>query len=234
MATKKKAEQKKQLEESDEEKIKKLEEKLKERFPQTIYLKSLEFIKEQNPLPAGYKITFNKPITVLVGDNGVGKSTITDAIGQHFGEKDDTYLKRDATSILKIDKLDTKFPYKFVDFHGGDKKFSSSFGDDISLQMFHMKASSGQVSLSLIQSANFKEFKDGLIVLDEPERGLSIRNQRALGKMLGQISFYKNCQLIMTCHSEIVLKALSEIGAEFFEVKERKIVTYDEFLKMQE
>jgi hypothetical protein len=55
-----------------------------------------------------------------------------------------------------------------------------------------------------------------------------------MGRMLHQISFFKNCQLVLTCHSEIVLKALSDAGADFFEVKEGRFVTFDEFLKLQE
>lgn len=213
-------------------KTKTKKEEKKEAEKQHIYLKSVEFKQDMNPLKAGFKVVFNKQITILVGDNGVGKSTITDAINTTFGKKDDTYLKRNAKDILIVDKITEPFPFKGIDFHSDDKKFAAAFGDDMGLQIQQMKASSGQVTLSLLISANFKELKDGLVVLDEPERGLSIRNQYGLANIILQLVKQKNCQIIMTCHSDIILKAMKE-QAQYFDVKLMKDVSYTEYMLSQ-
>lgn len=59
-----------------------------------IYLKNLEIISDVHPIKAGLKIQFEKPICFLVGENGIGKTTIFECLGDYFGKKDDTYLKR--------------------------------------------------------------------------------------------------------------------------------------------
>lgn len=198
-----------------------------------IFLKSIEFLEDVTPLKKDFKIEFTNSITVLVGDNGVGKSTITDALGDFLGKNDDTYMKRKVKASIKVEKEEETFPYKCIDFHGDDKKFAGAFGDNISLQMMQMKASSGQVTISLLSNAKFKDFHDGLLILDEPERGLSIRNQNSIGTLLVQLSILKNVQIIMTCHSDIILKTLSKFGAKFYEVKLEKYLTYEEYIESQ-
>ena len=90
-----------------------------------ILIKSVEIISDIQPLKIGTKVEFTKPICFIVGDNGVGKSTLLDCIADEFGVKDTTFLKRSKMkSHIKIEKVDTKFPFKFIDFHGDDRKFS--------------------------------------------------------------------------------------------------------------
>lgn len=197
-----------------------------------IYLKGLEVIKDVNPLKAGLKIEFTQPICFLVGDNAVGKSTVMECLSDYYGFKDDTYLKRgNMKDYIKVDDTG-KFPVKSLDFHSGDRKFSSSFGDDISLQMFQMKASSGQCSLAMLQSAGFKTFKEGLVLLDEPCRGLSIKNQWGLANIILQLSLQKKCQLLVVTHSETILNAL-KTKAQFYSVSEGRETTFKDFMITQ-
>jgi predicted ATPase len=197
-----------------------------------ILIKRIEVVEEMKPLKPGLTIDIKESILILVGDNGVGKSTITDGLASMYGKKDDTYLKRNEYRFLNIETTRPDFKTKFIDFHGDDRKFAGSFGGDVSLQMFHMKASSGQVSLSLLSSAGLKEFKDGLLVLDEPDRGLSLRNQLGMVEILLMLPLIKNVQIIMTCHSDIILKGLSKF-AQFYDVGKMKDVTYQEYFNSQ-
>lgn len=145
-----------------------------------LYIKSVEVISDIFPLKAGVKLNFNKKLTIIVGDNGVGKSTLLECIRDHYGYVDDTYLRRqNMKKHIKLDTIPDKFNFTYIDFHGDDKKFAGSFGNNISLQLQHMKASSGQVSISLLNStfANIDKVRNGVVILDEPCRGQSIKNK---------------------------------------------------------
>jgi len=197
-----------------------------------LFLNSIEFTSDLKPIKSGFKISFNKEITVLVGNNGVGKSTILEALSDFFGFKDDTYLKRsrlkDNISVSK--KGD--FPVKYIDFHGHDKKYAAAFGDNMLLQLAQMKASSGQSSIALLNNAKFNDFGNGLILLDEPCRSLSIKNQYNISRLIINLSKVKNCQVVLTSHSSIVLESLKDI-AQFFSVESGEDISYKDYILSQ-
>ncbi len=49
-----------------------------------MYIKSLEFIDDHRQFKKGDKIEFSKNMNILVGPNGIGKSTILRAIYDYF------------------------------------------------------------------------------------------------------------------------------------------------------
>ncbi len=198
-----------------------------------LYLKKVEFIADANPIKKGLEIEFGSPITFLVGDNGVGKSTIMECIADNFGYKDDTYLKRrDMKDNVKLTVVPEKFKHKYVDFHSGDKKFASTFGEDIILQMAMQKASAGQCSIAMLNTNGLAKFDDGLVLIDEPCRGLSIKNQRAISYMIIELGLLRRCQIIVVTHSDLILNKLSGI-AQYYNVGTGKDTTYEEFMKTQ-
>ena len=56
--------------------------KLNKELPKGSYLSDLPVIRN---LKAKGELTFDKPITFLVGENGIGKSTLIEAIAVSFG-----------------------------------------------------------------------------------------------------------------------------------------------------
>jgi predicted ATPase len=104
-----------------------------------IYIRSVEVTSDVFPLKAGLKLDFNKNITIIVGDNGVGKSTLLECIRDHYGYVDDTYLRRQGMKKhIKIDTVSEKFNFTYIDFHGDDRKFAGSFGNDFNMQLQQM------------------------------------------------------------------------------------------------
>lgn len=203
-----------------------------EKVKNNIYLKDLEILSDVNPLKAGLRIDFKAPICFLVGDNGVGKSTIMECLADKFDYNDDTYIKRsDMKKHIKI-TFDEGHEVKYVDFHSGDKKFASSLSDNIGTKMTMMRASAGQCTLVLLNSANFKNVKDAVVILDEPCRGLSIKNQWAIASFIMNMQTLKGCQMIVTSHSDIILECFST-SAQYFDVGTGKDVTYKEFMLSQ-
>lgn len=201
---------------------------------ENIYIKSVELIKDLTPLKAKTRIDFNKSITVIVGDNGVGKSTLIECICDEFGHKDETYLKRPGMkSNVNIELSADKPGLKYIDFHAHDRKYAGSFGSDISLQMMHMKASSGQVSISLINKlfGNKDSLKNKLVILDEPCRGQSVRNQIRVSKLItGLVGI--GCQVILTTHSFLILRELRET-AQYYDITKNADTTYDDYISEQ-
>lgn len=201
-----------------------------------LYIKSVEVISDVYPLKAGVKLDFNKKVTIIVGDNGVGKSTLLECIRDHYGYVDDTYLRRqDMKKHIKIDTVPEKFNFTYIDFHGDDRKFAGSFGNDISMQLQHMKASSGQVSIALLNNkfAKIDKVRDGVVILDEPCRGQSIKNKWNVVRLVnGLISDRFNCQVILTTHSDTILSAFKET-AQYFDIANNKDTTYRDFMISQ-
>jgi len=211
---------------------------------ENIKIASIEITKDIHPLKKGLHIDFNKSVCFLVGDNGVGKSTIMDCLADKFKFKDDTYMKRNkmkhnikveyANDFLVYEELDSKPPVNYMDFHASDRRFSGSFGDDMMMQIGQMKASSGQVTIGLLNRIlkNIKKYENGVIILDEPCRGMSIRNQIMVANLIKGMSEKVGCQVIVTSHSVVILGKF-EKTAQYFNVGLGKEVTYDEYFKEQ-
>ena len=167
----------------------------------------------------GDEIEINKPLLILVGLNGCGKSTVLDCIREEFGIKDDTYIKGTfPKGTFTLKKSTTPFETKYHDFHGGDKKFSGTFGDDIQGQLAAMKASSGIGNLLQFNNTNIKASRNSLILLDEPDRGMAIKIQRQFGLMLTEMSMIRGNQIIVSTHSEQIMD-MGELFGQIYSVE---------------
>jgi predicted ATPase len=200
-----------------------------------LYIKSVEVISDVFPLKAGIKLDFNKNITIIVGDNGVGKSTLLECIRDHYGYVDDTYLRRQGMKKhIKIDTVPEKFNFTYIDFHGDDRKFAGAFGNDLGMQLQQMKASSGQVSISLLNNAlgDIDKVRNGVVIFDEPCRGQSIKNKWKVVNLISGLSKRMNCQVILTTHSDTILKAFKD-SAQYFDIVSGQDTTYADFMISQ-
>lgn len=200
-----------------------------------LYIKSVEVISDVFPLKAGIKLDFNKNITIIVGDNGVGKSTLLECIRDHYGYVDDTYLRRQGMKKhIKIDTVPEKFNFTYIDFHGDDRKFAGAFGNDLGMQLQQVKASSGQVSISLLNNAlgDIDKVRNGVVIFDEPCRGQSIKNKWKVVNLISGLSKKMNCQVILTTHSDTILKAFKD-SAQYFDIVNNKDTTYRDFMISQ-
>lgn len=176
----------------------------------TSYLRKIEAIKDLDYL------AFNKNITIFVGENGSGKSTMLEAIAVNYGFNPEGGTKNynfsnydshselcDAIRLSKgINKPGWGYFLRAESFYNvatAEEMYSREEPGGIS-QQYHER-SHGESFLQLVQS-NFKGH--GLYLLDEPEAALS--PQRQLTLLLEIVNCAKeDSQFIMVTHSPILL-----------------------------
>lgn len=202
----------------------------------SIYIKSVELVKDITPLKSGVHIEFTKPITFIVGDNGVGKSTLLECIRKHYGSKSRNYMSRQMPNdVIKIEDIGSNFNFTYIDFHGDDLKFATNFVDDFMIQQLQqMKASSGQVSISLLNDSlkDINKVKNGVVILDEPCRGQSIKNKWKLVRLIHGLTNNFGCQVILTTHSDTILSAFKNL-AQYYDIESNSDITYKDFIISQ-
>jgi len=164
-------------------------------------------IKEESKLLSGVVYNFDKPINVLVGSNGSGKSSLLKAITLSI--KDDWELTNLVlpTNLIDIEDKPTEVSYYFVE--NDEKHKMTHFGDDLLSQVNNMKSSSGEATLNQVLRALTNK-DSNLVVLDEPDSSLDITNTILLEKLLPIIvNKDKNKMIIMSIHSRSLLENLS-------------------------
>lgn len=200
-----------------------------------MFLKRIQLISPIDKLTQ-LDIEITKPLLCLVGDNGIGKSTILDALREDLKIADQSFFKRNGLKKHFEFTWDNppSNPHAY-DTHAEDKKFAGAFGNDISAQVSAMKMSSGEASI-LFLSRIFKKQPDFLIV-DEIDRGLSIKNQLIIAIGILNKIYSKNIQqVILSCHSQSMVE-MWQTGFndyfQLFDVESNKTLTWDEYHSSQ-
>lgn len=181
--------------------------------------------QEYRKIPKDFSLEFKNKITVITGENGTGKSTILDLINQSNKEQYSSNFSNytlDTTSELKGN-------IEYLDSVSGLLKTLSYFDDDnMDLQIRSMKSSSGEGLLLQLANLNNKDLNNKLLILDEPERGLSIKQQLTLGKYLKFLeSKFENLQIIVVTHGYGILIKQEEV----FSMNCHKYIKVEDFFK---
>lgn len=163
------------------------------------------------------RLPLRQPITVITGENGVGKSTLLEGIavscdfnsfGGPFGAERkprDNPLRNVATVTRSNRAMDGYFLRAESHFN-----VASTFGDDGPGLVNLHQMSHGESVLQVVQESFHGR---GLYLLDEPESGLSMIRQMTLLAELHRAAT-DGAQLIIATHSPVLL-ALP--GAEIWE-----------------
>lgn len=180
------------------------------------------------------RIYFDK-LTVITGDNGAGKSTLLSCIRKEFKTKwtmsDDLNCK-DKITIEVTDKRDIELFYldTFKDLYSVSPEMDF---DNFNLYMSCTRSSGGQGSFNQIAD-KMKQFKESfangkypVIILDEPERGLSLKNQYLIKKLITFLNEHIVGQIIITTHSPVLM----ELTDTIFSISHMSHITKDDFCK---
>lgn len=181
-------------------------------------------------------ISFNKPVTLFVGENGTGKSTLLEAIAVNMGfnaeggSKDFFFSTKDTHSDLcdVLTTIKTITPEDGFFLRAESFYNTASFLDRNSSLLryggvsFH-EQSHGESFLALV----INRFEgNGLYILDEPEAALSPQRQLSLIAAMDDL-VKQNSQFIIATHSPIIM-AYPDAEVKLFTEKDIQTVNYQD------
>lgn len=193
----------------------------------SLILPYVHFTEDYRCYKVGQRIIFRDNLTVITGENGSGKSTLLSCIRELGKSKWTMSSQRDSENkIEQVMPKDTEIAYLDLssDLYKGSPEFDF---DNMALYLKCMKSSSGEGAI--YQMVKFLETQTdkSLIILDEPERGLSIRKQIALSKAIADyISQNPEQQILITTHSPEFMVLAEEV----YSLSHRGFVTPDTYL----
>lgn len=192
-----------------------------------MYLKSVKFNKDYRCFKA--KDTFDfQDITLLVGDQGCGKSTLLELLQRN----DKEFLKINLTpfGLLGCDSFyfDTekmnpriKNPNMYSNVDGTNK------GIGVGNALAARFTSHGETLVCFTVDA-LKKARNCVVLLDEPESSLSIRNQFNFIKEV-LAAQKRGCQLFISTHCLPLIQAVPDV----LSLEHRKWMPSPEFIESQ-
>jgi len=196
-----------------------------------MYLRSVTLSPEHYPTDAWYpfnqavfrethRFDFRRPVTIFVGENGTGKSTLLEALAYKCGlpiwrnpDRDrvvkNPYEKR-LQEYLTLDWVNGPVPGSFF---GSDifRTFAESLDDWAEADPGLLKYFGGHSLLTQSHGQSLMSFFaaryriKGLYLLDEPETALSPRSQVLLVQLLREAAEAGHAQFIVATHSPLLL-----------------------------
>lgn len=210
------------------------------------FLKRVAFAQDKAPgtkdypfnlpwLVPGFELEFDAPVTIIVGENGTGKSTFIEAIAALSGYDEagggkgqrpvDHSHALDTSGAALSDALKAAWLPKITNgwFFRAESFFSvARYLDEVAREV----GARGPDFLSHSHGEGFLRFFDerlgrqGLYFFDEPESALSPRRQLELLRLLAEIQSSARAQIIMATHSPILMAVpgadLVQIGKDGF------------------
>jgi predicted ATPase len=170
-----------------------------------------------------FELAFERPVTLFVGDNGTGKSTLLEAIAQHCGfnlgggSRDNAYATDAADMPLAqalrfswLPKVTNGFflraesYFNFASYIEGIRaEWAGAIGETWGDRSLH-EQSHGQSLITLFRRRLGSE-RRAIYLLDEPEAALSPRRQLEFLALLHDWTESGNVQAIVVTHSPILM-----------------------------
>lgn len=205
-----------------------------------VILHSVIFKKDYRVFSVGQTVSF-RDVTLLVGDQGSGKSSLLDAVRLFFGlgRREFSFEKvgNDQSIIATVAGPELTGQSRIVakDFETENARIlwpeTLTNREQINM-VFDRKASRTRSHGEWVREKLFKEVGGAastLWILDEPDAGLSPRSCHELARTMKSAAALGS-QVICSVHSPIVMAAYPEV----FSLEHGRYMTPGEFLESQE
>lgn len=192
-------------------------------------LKNIKFLKDFRCYKEGEEIDISAQLTVITGDNGSGKSTLLSCIRSSFKSEWSTSEDGSAKGVIAVDTASPEdIDIVYLCFSGDMLKYAASFGSDITLQVQTMHISSGEGALEQLIDKVENSVGKPLLILDEPEKGLSIKRVNLILRYLRKHAHDNpKQQMIVVTHSEILMRLA---GDTVYSTSHKKRITAEAYL----
>jgi predicted ATPase len=167
-----------------------------------------------------FELSFNRAITIIVGENGTGKSTILEGIAALAGFDDagggKGYMPLDHTGAIEkaggilakglraswLPKITNGWFFKAESFFSVARYLDRAAIDAHEAPPDFLSHSHGEGFLRFFEERCARR---GLYIFDEPESALSPARQIEFLKLLRRMELSRHCQVIMATHSPILM-----------------------------
>ena len=192
-----------------------------------IYLNKITFKQDYRNLLKDFSIKFDD-ITLLVGDQGCGKSSILDLLQKSDKEIIEydlsDHVKKNGVKTFYFDTEKMNPRVADMDNYSNPDGTSKGIGGMAALSSRFMShgESLRKFTVDIIHKA-----ENSVIFLDEPEASLSIKNQYKLAQNLWDAS--KTCQFVIATHSMPIIESLARV----YDLENKKWVSSFDFINSQ-
>lgn len=177
-----------------------------------------------------FELEFTTPITIIVGENGTGKSTLLEAIGALAGYDEagggKGYRPVDHSSAIDksgaaladtlrahwLPKVTAGWFFRAESFYSVARYLDQAALDSGGAPPDFLSWSHGEGFIRFFEERCSRQ---GIYILDEPESALSPSRQIELLKMLGRMDRSGTAQVIMATHSPLLMACP---GARLFRI----------------
>jgi predicted ATPase len=193
---------------------------------QNLFVNKIQIIDEYRTLPKGLEIDLQQT-TLLVGDQGCGKSSLLmllrdneiNHIKIHLSEE----VQRNGISTFYFDSESMNPRMQQLDAFTNPNGTSRGIGIAGAVSM-HFQSHGECIKLMTIEV--LKKAKKSIIFLDEPESGLSIKNQYILAYEIRKAE-EREVQFIIATHSIPIIESFVKV----YDLENKQWANSDEYIK---
>jgi predicted ATPase len=167
-----------------------------------------------------FELAFDKAITIIVGENGTGKSTLLEGIAVMAGYDDGGggkgYAAVDHSNALEemggslatalraswLPRITTGWFFRAESFFSVARYLDEAARDVEALPPDFLSHSHGE---GFLRFFNERCQRQGIFIFDEPESALSPSRQMEFLKLLHRMDAIGHCQVIMATHSPMLM-----------------------------
>jgi predicted ATPase len=193
-----------------------------------VYISNITILENYRTLQRGFSFDCSE-VNLLVGDQGSGKSTL---LG----------LLRENSKLVKMELskhcLENGIPTFFFDTEKDNPRvkdpqsYTKPTGENVGIGfgagLMSRYQSHGEIMKSLVVGP-LKKAENCVVYLDEPESGLSLRNQYALAEEIHNAA-KRNVQLFIATHSLILIQSVDTVVS----LEHGKVMPSKEFIKLNQ